>query len=75
MYTNSDTGGSDIGGAIEGDKNTTLKALSFTNAALTPAFSAQTNSYTLTLEGYEQAPADVTKKLVEAYEAARAAGT
>ena len=31
-------------------------------------------SYTLTLEGYEQAPADVTKKLVEAYEAARAAG-
>ena len=31
-------------------------------------------SYTLTLEGYEQAPADVTRKLVEAYEAARAAG-
>ena len=31
-------------------------------------------SYTLTLEGYEQAPADVTKRLVEAYEAARAAG-
>ena len=31
-------------------------------------------SYTLTLEGYEQAPADVTKKLVEAYQAARAAG-
>lgn len=31
-------------------------------------------SYTLTLEGYEQAPADVTKKLVEAYEAARAVG-
>ena len=31
-------------------------------------------SYTLALEGYEQAPADVTKKLVEAYEAARAAG-
>ena len=50
MYTNSDNGGSDIGGAIEGDKNTTLKALSFTNAALTPAFSAQTNSYTLTLD-------------------------
>ena len=31
-------------------------------------------SYTLTLVGYEQAPADVTTKLVEAYEAARAAG-
>ena len=31
-------------------------------------------SYTLGLEGYEAAPHDVTKKLVEAYEAARAAG-
>lgn len=31
-------------------------------------------SYTLELEGYEAAPHDVTKKLVEAYEAARAAG-
>ncbi|MEE0705366.1 MAG: EF-Tu/IF-2/RF-3 family GTPase, partial [Adlercreutzia sp.] len=31
-------------------------------------------SYTLELEGYEQAPHDVTKKLVEAYEASRAAG-
>ena len=30
-------------------------------------------SYTIELEGYEQAPADVTKKLVEAYQAARAA--
>jgi elongation factor G len=29
-------------------------------------------SYTLTLEGYEQAPHDVTKKLVEEYEASRA---
>ena len=28
-------------------------------------------SYTLTLEGYEQAPHDVTKKLVEAYNAAK----
>ena len=31
-------------------------------------------SYTLELEGYDPAPADVTKKLVEAYQAARAAG-
>ena len=31
-------------------------------------------SYVLTLEGYEEAPHDVTKKLVAAYEAARAAG-
>ncbi|MCI9674067.1 MAG: elongation factor G, partial [Enterorhabdus sp.] len=31
-------------------------------------------SYSLALEGYEAAPADVTRKLVEAYEAARAAG-
>ena len=31
-------------------------------------------SYSLVLEGYEAAPADVTRKLVEAYEAARAAG-
>ena len=31
-------------------------------------------SYSITLEGYEEAPHDVTKKLVEAYQAARAAG-
>lgn len=31
-------------------------------------------SYLIELEGYEQAPADVQKKLVEAYQAARAAG-
>jgi len=31
-------------------------------------------SYTLELEGYEAAPADVTRKLVAEYEAARAAG-
>ncbi len=31
-------------------------------------------SYTLELEGYDPAPADVTKRLVEAYQAARAAG-
>ena len=36
-----------------------------------PAAAARTPS---TLEGYEAAPHDVTKKLVEAYEAARAAG-
>lgn len=31
-------------------------------------------TYTIEIEGYEEAPADVTKKLVEAYQAARAAG-
>lgn len=31
-------------------------------------------SYTIELEGYEPAPADVTKKMVEEYQAARAAG-
>lgn len=31
-------------------------------------------SYSIQLNGYEQAPADVTKKLVEAYKEARAAG-
>ena len=31
-------------------------------------------SYTLEMEGYDPAPADVTKKLVEEYQAARAAG-
>ena len=31
-------------------------------------------SYSIMLEGYEEAPHDVTKKLVEAYQAARAAG-
>ncbi|WP_172135750.1 translation factor GTPase family protein [Adlercreutzia sp. ZJ473] len=31
-------------------------------------------SYTISVEGYEDAPHDVTKKLIEAYEAARAAG-
>lgn len=33
-----------------------------------------TGSYALELEGYEQAPADVTEKLVEAYKAAREEG-
>ncbi len=31
-------------------------------------------SYTIQIEGYEEAPHDVTKKLVEEYEAARAQG-
>ena len=31
-------------------------------------------SYSIEIEGYDPAPADVTKKLVEAYQAARAAG-
>ena len=31
-------------------------------------------SYEIEVEGYEQAPADVQKKLVEAYQAARAEG-
>ena len=31
-------------------------------------------SYTITVEGYEEAPADVTKRLVEAYQASRNAG-
>ena len=38
------------------------------------ALTRGSGSFTLTLEGYEPAPYDVTKKLVEAYEAARAAG-
>ena len=31
-------------------------------------------SYSIQINGYEQAPADVTKKLVEEYQASRAAG-
>ena len=50
MYTNSDNGGSDIGGAIEGDTNTKLKALSFTNGTLAPDFAGTTATYTLTLD-------------------------
>ena len=50
MYTNSDNGGSDIGGAIEGDTNTKLKALSFTNGTLAPDFAGTTTTYTLTLD-------------------------
>lgn len=38
------------------------------------ALTRGSGSYSIELEGYEQAPADVTKKLVEAYQAARAAG-
>ena len=50
MYTNSDNGGSDIGGAIEGDTNSKLKALSFTNGTLAPDFAGTTTTYTLTLD-------------------------
>jgi elongation factor G len=38
------------------------------------SLSRGSGSYTITVEGYEEAPADVTKKLVEAYQASRAAG-
>ena len=38
------------------------------------AITRGSGSYSIELEGYEPAPADVTKKLVEAYQAARAAG-
>ena len=31
-------------------------------------------SYTIVVEGYEQAPADIQKKMVEEYRAARAEG-
>ena len=50
MYTNADNGGTDIGGAIEGNKNTRLKELSFSNGTLTPAFDGGTTEYTLTLD-------------------------
>ena len=50
MYTNADNGGTDIGGAIEGNKNTSLKELSFSNGTLTPAFDGGTTEYTLTLD-------------------------
>ena len=48
MYTC--TLGSDIGGAVEGNTDTTLKALSATNGKLSPAFDKETTSYTLTME-------------------------
>ena len=38
------------------------------------AITRGSGEYTLSLEGYDPAPADVTKKLVDAYQAARAAG-
>ena len=48
MYTC--TLGSDIGGAVEGNTDTTLKALSAANGKLSPAFDKETMSYTLTME-------------------------
>ena len=50
MYTNADNGGTDLGGSIEGDTNTKLKELSFSNGTLTPAFDGGTTEYTLTLD-------------------------
>ena len=38
------------------------------------SISRGSGSYTIELDGYEQAPADVQKKLVAEYEAKRAAG-
>ncbi len=50
MFTNADNGGVDIGGLIEGDTTTTLKALSFTNGKLSPAFDGAQTQYTLELD-------------------------
>lgn len=38
------------------------------------SISRGTGQYSIELEGYEEAPADVTKKLVEAYQKERAEG-
>ena len=48
LYTQ--TLGSDIGGAVEGNTDTSLKALSATNGTLTPAFDKETTSYLLTMD-------------------------
>ena len=48
MYTC--TLGSDIGGAVEGNTDTSLKALSATNGTLAPAFDKETTSYLLTMD-------------------------
>ena len=48
MYTC--TFGSDIGGAVEGNTDTSLKALSATNGTLAPAFDKETTSYLLTMD-------------------------
>ena len=48
LYTQ--TRGSDIGGAVEGNTDTSLKALSATNGTLAPAFDKETTSYLLTME-------------------------
>ena len=48
LYTQ--TLGSDIGGAVEGNTDTSLKALSATNGTLAPAFDKETTSYLLTMD-------------------------
>ena len=48
LYTQ--TRGSDIGGAVEGNTDTSLKALSATNGTLAPAFDKETTSYLLTMD-------------------------
>ena len=48
LYTQ--TLGSDIGGAVEGNTDTTLKALSANNGTLAPAFDKETTSYLLTMD-------------------------
>ncbi len=42
--------GGDIGGAVEGNTDTSLKALSATNGTLAPAFDKETTSYLLTMD-------------------------
>ncbi len=41
--------GQDLGGAVEGDTNTTLKELVIGNAVLTPSFDGSVTNYTLTI--------------------------
>ena len=48
LYTQ--TLGSDIGGAVEGNTDTGLKELSATNGTLAPAFDKETTSYLLTMD-------------------------
>jgi hypothetical protein len=48
MYTNANSGGTDLGGTWD-NNNKWLSALAFSAGSMTPAFSAGTTSYTLTL--------------------------
>ena len=66
-----------IGGLIEGFERISAEAPTAPEALTCLLYTSITRgsgSYSIELEGYEPAPADVTKKLVEAYQAARAAG-